>query len=43
MEFGELPVYILKLTVGFQERLAQLPSTRLIDQATSLSQHLPSL
>jgi len=41
-EFGELPMelYALKLTMGFQQRLAHLPSSRLVSQATSLSRLL---
>ena len=41
-EFGELPMelYALKLTMGFQQRLAHLPSSWLVGQATSLSRHL---
>ena len=42
VEFGELPMelYALKLTMSFQQRLAHLPSSWLVKQATSLSPHL---
>ena len=42
VEFGELPieVYTLKFTMRFQQWLAHLASSRLVNKATSLSQHL---
>jgi hypothetical protein len=41
-EFGEFPIklYNFKLTMGFQRWHAHLPSSWLVSQATSLSQHL---
>ena len=40
-KFRELPIelYARKLTMGFQQRLAHLPSSWLVSQAASLSQH----
>ena len=41
-EFGEVPIelYILKLTMGFQQRLAYLSPSWLVSSTSSLSQHL---
>jgi hypothetical protein len=41
-KFRELPIelYTLKLTMGFQQRLAHLSPSWLVNKATSLSQHL---
>ena len=40
-KFGELPIglYVLKLTMGFQQRLFHPSPSRLVNRATSLSQH----
>ena len=40
-EFEELPMklYAIKLTIGFQQRLAHLLTSWLVNQATSLSRH----
>ena len=42
VESGELPIelYTLKLTMSSQKRLAHLPSSWLVSQAISLSQHM---
>ena len=42
-EFGELPIglYIVKLTMGFQQWLTHLSSSWLVSRASSLSRHLP--
>jgi hypothetical protein len=41
-EFGELPIesYVIKLSMGFQQRLAYLSPSWLVQKTTSLSQHL---
>ena len=41
-KFGEfsMELYALKLTMGFQQRFAHLPSSWLVSQATSFSWHL---
>ena len=42
IKFGELSIelYSLKLMMGLQQRLAHLPSSWVVNQACSISQHL---
>ena len=44
-EFGELPIelYTLELTMGFQQRLAHLSPSLLVNKATSLSWNLAQI